>query len=230
MAHLIRTSILAILAVLLVCLPSYALDRTFSGPVVGIIDGDTIDVLVDRSAVRVRLHGIDCPEKSAPFGNQAKKFASDLAFKKTVTVHTTDIDKYGRIVGEVILPDGKSLNRELVRAGYAWWYRQYAPGDKELEALEKAARASQKGLWADPDPTPPWEWRRGARAPSEYRPEQPRSPPSVVDGDTIVYITKTGKKYHRDGCKYLRKSRMPIKMREASSSGYGACKICYPPK
>ena len=119
MSHSIRTSILATLAVLLVCLPSFASGPGFTGQVVGVLDGDTIDVLVDRSPVRVRLHGIDCPEKSAPFGNQAKKFASDLAFKKTVTVYTTDVDRYGRIVGKVILPDGKSLNREIVKAGYA---------------------------------------------------------------------------------------------------------------
>ena len=77
MPSLTRTSLLITLAVLLVCLPAFAIDSPFSGQVVGVLDGDTIDVLVDRSPVRVRLHGIDCPEKSAPFGNQAKKFASD---------------------------------------------------------------------------------------------------------------------------------------------------------
>jgi len=126
------TSILAILAALLITLPAYALDNPFSGQVVGIIDGDTIDVLVDRSPVRVRLHGIDCPEKNAPFGNQSKKYASDLAFKKTVNVHVMDVGKYGRIIGEVILPNGDSLNREILGAGYAWWYRQYSPNDDEL--------------------------------------------------------------------------------------------------
>jgi len=146
------TSLILTLLILATSFPAFALDNSFSGQVVGIIDGDTIDVLVDKKPIRVRLHDIDCPEKNAPFGNQAKKFASDLAFKKTVTVQTTDVDRYGRIVGEVILPDGKSLNRELVRAGYAWWYRQYAPDDKELADLEEAAKTSQAGLWIDPNP------------------------------------------------------------------------------
>ena len=220
------TSLTLTLLILSVTLPASALDNPFSGEVVGVLDGDTIDVLVDRSPVRVRLHGIDCPEKSAPFGNQAKKYASDLAFKKTVTVHTTDVDRYGRIVGEVILPDDTSLNRELVRAGYAWWYQKYAPDDKELKALEETARASQRGLWADPNPIPPWEWRRGARAPSSYQPEQPRSPPTAIDGDTIVYITRTGKKYHQDGCRHLGKTRIPITLEAAESNRFERCSIC----
>ena len=71
-----------------------------------------------------------------------------------------DVDRYGRTVGEVILPDGRVLNHELVRAGLAWWYRRYAPDDKTLEQLERGARGANRGLWADPNPVPPWEWRR----------------------------------------------------------------------
>ena len=70
-----------------------------------------------------------------------------------------DRDRYGRTVGEVLLPDGRSLNRELVRAGLAWWYRRYAPDDQTLEQLEREARAAQRGLWADPNPVSPWKWR-----------------------------------------------------------------------
>ncbi len=139
-----------IIAVLFVCTPAFA--ASFSGQVVGIIDGDTIEVLHNGKPERIRLHGIDCPERNQAYGTKAKQFASDLAFKQKVTVRVTDIDRYGRTVGVIILPDGKSLNRELVRAGFAWWYRKYAPDDKELEALEETARASQRGLWADPDP------------------------------------------------------------------------------
>ena len=71
-----------------------------------------------------------------------------------------DRDRYGRTVGEVLLPDGRSLNRELVRAEFAWWYRRYAPDDETLDQLEHEARGTQRGLWADPHAVPPWEWRR----------------------------------------------------------------------
>src|SRR5207245_4123938 len=93
----------------------------FSGRVVGISDGDTIKVLHNGRAEKIRLHGIDCPEKGQPFGTKAKQFTSEMAFGKTVTLHVTDMDRYGRTVADVILPDGRVLNRELVAAGLAWW-------------------------------------------------------------------------------------------------------------
>jgi endonuclease YncB( thermonuclease family) len=71
-----------------------------------------------------------------------------------------DLHKYKRTLGDVILPDGMNLNQELVRQGMCWWYRKYAPGDTVLEGLEKEAREAKKGLWADPQPVPPWEWRK----------------------------------------------------------------------
>src|SRR5438128_138901 len=120
-------------------------------------------------AEKIRLHGIDCPEKGQPFGTKAKQFTSSLAFGKGVTVHVKDTDRYGRTVADVILADGRSLNRELVRAGLAWWYRKYAPHDSTLEHLEKGARMAKHGLWADPDPIPPWEWRRGRKGKGERR-------------------------------------------------------------
>jgi len=146
----LRTSLLSILIVLSACIPVSA--SSFTGQVVGVIDCDTIDVLRSGKEERIRLNGIDCPEKKQAYGTRAKQFTSDLAFKRTVTVVYMDTDRYGRIIGEVFFTDGKNLCHEIVKAGYAWWYRQYAPDDKELKALEKNARASQRGLWADPDP------------------------------------------------------------------------------
>ncbi len=108
---------------------------------------------------RIRLHGIDCPEKRQAFGRKAKQFTSGLVFGNTVTVTVMDVDRYGRTVGEVILPDGQVLNHELVRAGFAWWYRKYAPEDGTLAQLEADARQAKRGLWADAEPVPPWEWR-----------------------------------------------------------------------
>lgn len=130
-----------------------------SGKVVGVSDGDTVDILIAGRAVRIRLFGIDCPEKRQPFGAAAKKFTSSLVFGREVTVRVHDTDRYGRTVGEVVLSDGRSLNRELVQAGLAWWYRRYAPDEPELEKLEAEARAARKGLWGDKVPIKPWEFR-----------------------------------------------------------------------
>ncbi len=81
---------------------------------------------------KIRLHGIDCPEKRQAFGNRAKQFASALVFGKTVAVQDHSRDRYGWTIGDVILPDGRRVNRELVKAGMCWWYRKYAPNDKQL--------------------------------------------------------------------------------------------------
>jgi len=119
----------------------------FTAKVVGISDGDTLTVLRDRSPIKIRLHGIDAPETGQDFGNRAKQGASALAFGKTVTVRPRDTDRYGRTVAEVILPDGRSLNRELVREGLALWHRRYAPADAELERLETAFSGPGGTTW-----------------------------------------------------------------------------------
>ncbi len=125
----------------------------------GVSDGDTITVLHSGKPVRIRLHGIDCPEKRQAFGKRAKQFTSRLTYGKTVTVRDLGLDRYGRTIGDVILPDGRMLNQELVKAGFAWWYHRYAPDDETLAQLEREAREAQRGLWADPHAVPPWEWR-----------------------------------------------------------------------
>jgi micrococcal nuclease len=133
----------------------------FSGRVVSIADGDTLTVLrADRTQVKIRLHGIDTPETGQDFGNRAKEAAAAMAFGKDVTIRPVDRDRYGRTVAVVILPDGRSMNQELVRDGWAWWYRQYAPKDRELERLESEARTAKRGLWSQPNPVAPWEWRK----------------------------------------------------------------------
>jgi len=130
----------------------------FVGRVVGVTDGDTLTVLRARQAERVRLQGVDAPEKRQAYGERAKRFTADLAFDRTVTVRTTGRDRNGRLLGEVVLPDGRSLNQELVRAGYAWWFRKYSR-DGRLARLEGEARAGRRGLWADQAPEAPWDFR-----------------------------------------------------------------------
>jgi micrococcal nuclease len=81
-------------------------------------------------------------------------------FGKTVPAQTHGYDKYKRTLGDVILPDGTNVNHELVKHGWCWWYRKYAPGNVTLEQLEAEVRDAGRGLWADPHPVPPWEWRK----------------------------------------------------------------------
>lgn len=156
MVHIMNTlkPILAVVFVLI--LPSVVL--AWSGKVVGISDGDTIKVLRDKTPVKIRLHGIDCPERGQAFGSKAKHFASDYVFGKIVTIKETAQDRYRRTVAWVYL-DNSSLNEALVRAGLAWHYKKYS-SDKNLSDAEIKARNERLGLWSDPHSIPPWEYRR----------------------------------------------------------------------
>lgn len=149
----------AVLAlVLLSCCPAFA--ESFRGLVVAISDGDTIRVLRGTEPVRVRLYGIDAPERNQAFGTRARQYAGDLAYSKPVRVEVKGRDRTGRSVAIVILPDGRNLSYEMTRVGLAWWFRQYAPRDKDLARLEREARNAKRGLWGDANPVPPWEYRR----------------------------------------------------------------------
>ena len=144
---------------------------SFRGEVVAVLDGDTVDVMHEGRAVRVRLAGIDCPEKRQPFGKRAKQRASQLAFGNIVAVDVVDEDRYGRAIGSVTLPDGGRLDEIMIREGLAWWYRQYSK-DERLGALEAEARTARRGLWSEPSPVPPWEWRRERRGKAAKRREE----------------------------------------------------------
>lgn len=133
---------------------------TFLSMVVSVSDGDTLVAVVNGVPEKIRLTGIDCPEHDQPFAKEATQLAKQLALEKAVRITELGRDNYHRLLGEVVLPNGRMLNRELVREGACWWYRKYAPRDTVLEGLEKYARDERKGLWADPHPMPPWEWRK----------------------------------------------------------------------
>jgi endonuclease YncB( thermonuclease family) len=141
-------------------IPTLVYAADYTGRVVGVLDGDTLEVLHDQHPERIRLNGIDCPEKRQAYGQKAKHAVSALVFEKEVTLHTHGLDKYRRTIADVLLSDGTNVNQELVKEGWCWWYRKYAPLDAELEKLEQGARKAKKGLWADPQPVPPWEWRK----------------------------------------------------------------------
>ena len=131
-----------------------------AGQVVAILDGDTIEVLHNNRTERIRLNGIDCPEKGQAYGKKAKQAASELVFGKEVTLKTYGHDKYGRTIADVSLPDGVIVNVELVRNGWCWWYQKYAPDNVVLAELQRRARRSGLGLWADQHPVPPWCYRK----------------------------------------------------------------------
>jgi micrococcal nuclease len=154
--------ILTLCCILLTSLPTHATE--FNGKVVGVKDGDSLIVRQDSSvAVEIRLWGIDAPEKRQAYSNASKRHLSNLAYGKRVKVLVRDTDRYGRTVAEIILADGRNVNQEMVKAGYAWWFRKYAPNDSGLANLESDARKGKRGLWADPHAVPPWEYRKVRR-------------------------------------------------------------------
>lgn len=147
------------LIILLVTLWIYLPAKVIRGKVVSIKDGDTIEVLAGKTPYRIRLEGIDSPEKKQAFGMKAKAYCSSLAFGKEVKVQISTKDRYKRHIAYVFLPDGKNLNYEMLRAGYAWHYKQYSK-DKRMAELEIAARKHKLGLWSDPRAIPPWQFRK----------------------------------------------------------------------
>jgi endonuclease YncB( thermonuclease family) len=120
-----------------------------------------VTILHNGSRDRIRFYGIDAPEFHQAFGRKAKQFVKDLVFLKTVDVDTITFDQYGRM-DCIVRVAGKVVNEELIRAGFAWVYNYYCkkPLCLEWRRLEDEARASKRGLWSDPHPIPPWDWRR----------------------------------------------------------------------
>ena len=151
---------------------------TLLGVVIGVSDGDTITVLdAERQQHKVRLGGIDAPEKAQPFGQRSKENLSRMVFGKEVRVEWGKRDRYGRIVGKVWVqpsdcptcPMTLDAGQAQLAAGLAWWYRKYSneqtPEDRaRYEFEEHEARARRVGLWREPAPIPPWGWRKGQKA------------------------------------------------------------------
>lgn len=139
---------------------------TLTGTVVAVADDDTITVLDSaKNQHKIRLIGIDAPEKAQAFGQRSKQSLSDMVFKRQVTIDYQKSDRYGRTLGKVLV-GGNDANLEQIKAGMAWWYRTYkrdqTEADRKLyEAAENAAKAGKVGLWADKKPVPPWEFRKG---------------------------------------------------------------------
>lgn len=158
---------------LLVALSAGALaseHASISGKVVKVADGDTITILDgENKQHRIRFWGIDAPEHGQAFGTKAKDALVEKIFEQAVQVEVHDTDRYGRTVGVVMLGK-RNINREMVAEGWGWWYQHYAPEAADLKEAEATARAAKLGLWKDPAPEAPWEFRKHARERSKKKP------------------------------------------------------------
>jgi micrococcal nuclease len=138
-------------------------NESLSGKAVNIPDGDTFTLLTnERKSIRIRLYGIDAPERGQDFYQASKKHLGDLLQGQTLTVHIRDTDQYKRIVGDVFLPDKRYVNKAMVEAGLAWHYKQFS-NDEGLAIAEQQARKSRIGLWKQTSVQPPWKWRKEKR-------------------------------------------------------------------
>ncbi len=162
----VRRKILLLSLLLSFLLAFPCLSRAWSGEVVGIADGDTITVLKSKTLkdVKIRLYGIDTPEKGQPFSRRAKQFASKMVYGKVVEVKGMATDRHGITVA-MIYADKTLLNEELVKAGLAWvyWKHCHHPICESWKNFQLAAKFDKRGLWADADRIPPWEFRRKKR-------------------------------------------------------------------
>jgi endonuclease YncB( thermonuclease family) len=134
------------------------------GKVIGIVDGDTFDLLDDSNKTyRIRMEGIDAPEKGMPFYQVSKKHLGSLCFGQRVALQITQTESGNRKIGFTYLSSGNELSHEMIRAGLAWHFVKYN-SDRDLAALEEEARKERMGLWKDPNPLPPWEIRKIRRS------------------------------------------------------------------
>lgn len=165
----------------------------FRAEVVRVIDGDSVVVRWQQTDVEVRLGGIDAPELKQPGGVAAREALRAVAERQAVRVVGSADDRYGRRVAELLLVDGRSLNRLQVETGNAWHYREYATDDATLAALEAWARDGRRGLWRTSNPQPPWEFRRAGR-------DEPSPPVRPKPGVGSVIGNRNSRVYHAPGC------------------------------
>lgn len=139
-------------------LPGVVFASEIQGKVIRVLDGDTIEVLQNKAPVRIRLLNIDAPEKKQPYGRWSGEQLKALIALQPVTVSYDHKDRYGRVLGRVVVADGIEANRYMVQQGAAWVYERYNT-DTSLISLQREAQVQKRGLWAESHPVPPWQWR-----------------------------------------------------------------------
>ena len=155
--------LLSFLLIFSICTASAS--KILQGKVVSVADGDTITVLdAEKTQHKIRLQGIDAPEKAQAFGAKSKQALYEMVHGKTVQVSFEKSDKYGRILGKVLL-DGQDICHQQIKAGLAWHYKKYQNQQPLVDrdaysASETAAKSEKLGLWSDPQPVAPWDFRK----------------------------------------------------------------------
>lgn len=202
---------------------------SWSGKVVSVVDGDTIKVLHDGKEEKIRLYGIDAPEKDQAFGQKAKDFTASMVAGKDVDVQGNDTDRFERTVGLVTV-NGKSLNESLVQEGYAWVYSQYCKESFCSSWLreENEARQSKKGMWSDPHIIPPWEYRHPK---GQLEGASLKVAPSNEVGNSLYHGNVKSHKFHKANCPQFNcpNCTAVFKLKEdAVAKGYEPCGICKP--
>lgn len=216
-------NIVCIIPALILVFAGHAM--AWDGKCVGVADGDTITVMHNGKGERIRLHGIDCPERGQDFGKRAKQFTSGMVFRKIVTIEPTDTDRYGRTVAMVYV-GGKCVNEELIGAGFAWVYTKYCKEGfcADWEAFEEAARSSGLGLWAHRDPIPPWKYRHSDKS--------NRASGGALNIATAEFHgNRKSHVFHRPGCRHYNCKNCTVVFRsreDAIAAGYRPCGMCKP--
>lgn len=164
-----------------------ATSSAFAQKVIGVTDGDTLTLLVDNRPLKVRLANVDAPEKAQAFGERSKKSLFDMCFGKDATYQEQDVDQRGNTVA-IVTCAGVEANRVQVERGMAWVNKK-SNKDLLLFAVEAKASMNRQGLWSDPEPIPPWEFRRPVRKAKAAAPKQRES----IEG--ICFIGKRGEEY-----------------------------------
>ncbi|WP_223380893.1 thermonuclease family protein [Nitratidesulfovibrio sp. SRB-5] len=211
---------------------SAVLSFAWGGKVVGVSDGDTVTVLSSsHEQIRVRLYGIDAPESEQSFGAKSKQSLSGLLFGKMVEVDEVDVDRYGRVVARLHVGQ-VDINAEQVRRGMAWVYDSYCRDVVcvDWRRLEGAARGSSLGLWGDPRPMPPWEWRKSKRGASTQG-VQHKSGVEGQPSEVGYHGNQRSHVFHRSGCKDYDCPNCVVifeTREDAIKKGFRPCGVCRP--
>lgn len=207
--------------------------------VVGVSDGDTIRVVANGQEARVRLHGIDAPERGQDFGTVATKGLRSLLTGRQVSIEQTDIDRYGRTVA-IVYADGLNVNEAMLTNGWAWVYPKYCLQGfcEQWRQMEAAARADKKGLWQERAPQPPWAWR--AQQNTQQAPASASHSGNVhasagYSGNMHASAGYSGNVksgvFHRSSCKHFRCkncTRTFSSRQQALAAGFRPCGNCKP--
>lgn len=198
-------------------------DGVMEGRVISVFDGDTVTVLHNKKRIKVRLEGIDAPERAQNFGSKSKSALEKLVRGKTVRVEEKGVDEYGRVLGIVTL-DEKSINEQMISDGWAWHDKQ-SNTDSRLSDLETQASTEGRGLWSDRTPTPPWEFRQQQelrlqqQALDRYRASRSTNP----SNGGAFWLNTSSNVRHNSSCQHFRNTSQG---RACTASEGRACGIC----